>query len=104
MAAHKPSPPLSFCVSDRPVLAAGLELHHVGVDTILRVERILAAKADVLKDTVVKERHILEHDGIQPHELFGFDLGNVHSADRDAPLLVIPEARSETGHRGLAAA
>ena len=43
VAAHKPSPPSCFRGSDRPVLAAGLELHHVGVKPILRVERIRCA-------------------------------------------------------------
>ena len=43
VAAHKPSPPSCFRVSDRPILAAGLKLHHVSIYSVLCIERVRRA-------------------------------------------------------------
>ena len=64
----------------------------------------LAPQTDVFEDRVVKQGHILKDDGIQAHELFRVDLGNLHAAHGDAALLVIPEPCCEPGNSGLAAA
>ena len=46
----------------------------------LFIRSILAAQADVFQNGVVKQGHILEDDGIQAHELFRVNFGNVHAA------------------------
>ena len=40
----------------------------------LLIRRILAAEADILQNGIVKQRDVLENDGIQAHEFFRVDL------------------------------
>ena len=40
----------------------------------LLIRRVLAAEADILQNGIVKQRDVLENDGIQAHELFRVDL------------------------------
>ena len=63
----------------------------------------LAPQTDIFQDRVVKQRHILKHDGIQAHELFRVDSGNLHAAHGDAALLVVPEPCRQSGNGSLAA-
>ena len=57
----------------------------------LLVGGTFAPQTDVFQDRVVKQGHILKDDGIQAHELFRVDSGDLHAAHGDAALLVIPE-------------
>ena len=69
----------------------------------LLVCSVLASQADVFQNGVVEQGHILEHDGIQAHELFRLNLRNIHAAHGDASLLIVPEAGGQPGNSGLAA-
>ena len=70
----------------------------------LLVGGTFAPQTDILQDRIVKQSHILKHDGIQAHELFRVDSGNLHAAHGDAALLVVPEPCCQSGNGGLAAA
>ena len=46
---------------------------------------------DILHDRIVKQRHVLEHDGIKGHQRFRVNFRYIHTAYRDPSLLYIPE-------------
>ena len=62
------------------------------------------AKADILHDRVVKERHILKHDGIIFEERFRFHGGHIHPAQEDLTGVRVPEPGRKTGNCGFSAA
>ena len=70
----------------------------------LLVGGTFAPQTDVFEDCVVKQGHILKDDGIQAHEFFRVDSGDIHAAHGDTALLVIPEPCCQPGNSGLAAA
>ena len=68
------------------------------------VRSILLADTDVFHHRIIKQRHILEHDGVQRHQCLRIDGGDVHAAHGDLTFMDIPEAGSQSGHGGLTAA
>ena len=56
------------------------------------------------EDRVVKQGHILKHNGIKAHQFFRVDLGNLHAAHGDAapsgnPRTVLPAGKQWSCHR-----
>ena len=61
------------------------------------VGSVLAADADVFQYRVIEQRDILEHNGIQAHQGFRINLGNVHAAHRDGTGRNVPETGCQAG-------
>ena len=70
----------------------------------LFVRSVLATDTDIFQNTVVKQRHVLEHDGVETHQFFRVDFGHVHAAHGDFAPVNVPEPRCQAGNGGLAAA
>ena len=68
------------------------------------VGRTLFAEADIFHNGVVEQRYVLKNYRIQAHQLFGVDIVNFHSADRNRAFLIIPKPCGKARNGGFSAA
>ena len=62
---------------------------------------ITTPEADVSHHRVVKEQHVLEHDGVITQQYLGINARNIHTAHGNLARGGIPKACGQAAHRGL---
>ena len=62
---------------------------------------VTTPEADVSHHRVVKEQHVLEHNGVVAQQHLGIDARNIHATHGDRAFGGIPKARGQAAHRRL---